>query len=121
VLSGRHRAVIPEEAWKYSNLVQQGSGRENMPNRTNSDVLKRETQGVTLWQMDRSVTPTIRDLYPHFSEKELAEAQDNLDRYLTFVLRILERVELEANAQAAQLTPNAGTLSFESPGSQSSK
>ena len=39
--------------------------------------------------------PSIRDLYPDFSEKELAEAEDNLDRYLALVLRIFERVELE--------------------------
>ena len=49
--------------------------------------------------MEKTATPTIRNLYPHLSEKELMEAEDNLDRYLALVLRIFERVELEANAQ----------------------
>ena len=55
-------------------------------------------------------TPTIRDLYPNLSERELAEAEDNLERYLALVLRIFERMELETNTQADQLTPVAGAL-----------
>jgi hypothetical protein len=46
----------------------------------------------------KKLAPTIRDLYPHFTEKDLAEAEDNLERYLTLVLRIFERMELETNA-----------------------
>ena len=60
--------------------------------------------------MEKNATPTIRDLYPHFTEAELADAEDNLERYLTLVLRIFERVELEASTKANQLTPDAGTL-----------
>jgi hypothetical protein len=41
--------------------------------------------------------PTIRDLYPHFNEEQLAEAEDALDRYLEIVLRIFERLESEGN------------------------
>ena len=48
--------------------------------------------------MDKNPTVTIRDLYPHLSEKELEEAEDNLDRYLALALRIFERIELERNA-----------------------
>jgi hypothetical protein len=70
--------------------------------------------------MDENPTLSIRDLYPHFSEKELAEAEDNLDRYLALMLRVFERVEFELSAQAAKLTPNAGTVSCSSPRSQSS-
>ena len=41
--------------------------------------------------LDKQSAPTIRDLYPHYTENELAEAEDNLERYLTLVLRIFER------------------------------
>lgn len=71
--------------------------------------------------MDKNPTPTIRDLYPHLSEKELTEAEDNLDRYLALVLRIFERVESEADPQADLLTPHIGALGCNSPGSQSSE
>jgi hypothetical protein len=50
--------------------------------------------------------PTIRDLYPHFTDEQLAEAEDAHDRYLAIVLRIFERLELEA----ARLTPGTGDL-----------
>lgn len=56
---------------------------------------------------DKEPTPTIRDLYPHYTEKELAEAEDNLERYLTLVLRIFERRELQ---DAEQLTEDTDTL-----------
>lgn len=38
---------------------------------------------------------TIRDLYPHLSEKELREAEENLRQYLQVLLRIYERIEAE--------------------------
>ena len=60
--------------------------------------------------MDSNPTLTIRDLYPHLTEKELEDAKDNLDRYLALVLRIFERMEVETNPQVDQLTPNTGTL-----------
>jgi len=56
---------------------------------------------------DKEPIPTIRDLYPHYTEKELAEAEDNLERYLTLVLRICERRELQ---KAEHLTEDADTL-----------
>lgn len=56
---------------------------------------------------DKDPIPTIRDLYPHYAEKELAEAEDNLERYLTLVLCIFERRELQ---KAEQLTEDADTL-----------
>ena len=65
--------------------------------------------------MNNSVTPTIGDLYPHFTEQELAQAEDNLDRYLAFVLRIFERAESEADPQEAPLAPDAGTVGSNSP------
>lgn len=68
--------------------------------------------------MDKNPTPTIRDLYPHLSEKELKEGEDNLDRYLTLVLRIFERLQGETNPRVDQLTPNTGTLRCTAPGSE---
>lgn len=41
--------------------------------------------------------PTIQDLYPHLTAEERAIAEDNLERYLTLVLRIFERLEAEAD------------------------
>jgi len=56
--------------------------------------------------MEKKPAPTIRDLYPHFTDEQLAEAEDAHDRYLAIVLRIFERLELEA----AHLTPGTGDL-----------
>ena len=51
--------------------------------------------------LDKHAVPTIRDLYPHFTDEQLAEAEDNLERYLALVLSIFERRELQ---KAEQLT-----------------
>ena len=50
--------------------------------------------------MDKIPTPTIRDLYPNFTEQELAEAEDNLERYLALVLRIYERIQADPESYA---------------------
>lgn len=60
-------------------------------------------------------TPTIRDLYPDFTEQELAEAEDTLARYLTLVLRIFERLELETGPQADPLAPHTVPVSCKLP------
>jgi len=65
--------------------------------------------------MGKDSKHSIRVLYPHFSENELAEAEDNLDRYLAVVLRIFECTEYETGQQEHKLTPNAGTLGSDSP------
>jgi hypothetical protein len=70
--------------------------------------------------VDKNSIPSIRDLYPHFSDKELAEAEDNLERYLSLVLRIFERMESETGPQADPLAPGTGTLSCVLPESKSS-
>ncbi len=67
--------------------------------------------------LDKEPGLTIRDLYPHYTDEELAEAEDNLERYLTLVLRIFERRELE---KPGQLTDDTDTLSYEAPASNSS-
>jgi hypothetical protein len=38
---------------------------------------------------------TIRDLYPHLTHEELVEAEENIERYLEFVLRLYERLKAE--------------------------
>jgi len=63
-----------------------------------------------LGNMDTKATPTIRDLYPQLSDKDLALAEDNIERYLALVLTIFERLESEAAKQAGKLTPKTGTL-----------
>jgi hypothetical protein len=62
--------------------------------------------------------PTIRDLYPHLSDAELLEAENNIERYLALVLRIFDHAE--ANPQADLLTENNGTLACTPLGSKSS-
>jgi hypothetical protein len=42
--------------------------------------------------MDTCPSQSIRNLYPHLTDAELAEAEVNLDRYLALVLRIYERL-----------------------------
>ena len=57
--------------------------------------------------------PTIRDLYPDYTEQELAQAEGNLERYLILVLRIYERRELEKSkgADFESSTPLKGLTS----------
>jgi hypothetical protein len=55
--------------------------------------------------MEKKSAPTIRDLYPHFTDEQLAEAEDAFDQYLAIVLRIFDRLQ-----QAGQLTANSGEL-----------
>ena len=66
--------------------------------------------------LDKKPAPTIRDLYPHFTDEQLAEAEDAHDRYLAIVLRIFERLELEAT----QLTAGTGAIPCSSSDSEAS-
>ena len=43
---------------------------------------------------------TIRDLYPHLDAGQLKEAEENLERYLVFALRLYERIEADPEAYA---------------------
>jgi hypothetical protein len=67
--------------------------------------------------LDKKPVLTIRDLYPNFTEQELAEAEDNLERYLTLVLSIFERRELE---RAEQLTEDSDAIPCEVSASNTS-
>lgn len=50
--------------------------------------------------------PTIRELYPQFSEEEQKEAEENLKLYVELALRIYERIskDLKSSAQNETLT-----------------
>ena len=52
--------------------------------------------------------PTIRDLYPHFTEEQLAEAEEAIDRYLEIVLCVFER-------RFPDNEVDSGSKKFESP------
>lgn len=41
------------------------------------------------------IDPELRELYPHFTDEELRESQENLEEYLKVVLRIYERMKAD--------------------------
>jgi hypothetical protein len=43
---------------------------------------------------------TIRELYPHLSDTQLTEAEENLERYIALAVRIYERLQADAEADA---------------------
>ena len=38
---------------------------------------------------------TLREIYPEFSDAEIAEAESNIRRYLAVLIRIAERLQAE--------------------------
>jgi hypothetical protein len=44
---------------------------------------------------------SIGDLYPHLTPEELAEADKNLEAYITFAWRVWERLETDPEAYEA--------------------
>ena len=66
--------------------------------------------------MDKKAAPTIRDLYPNLSEKEIAVAEDNLEQYLLLMLRIYERIQgdPESYARFRALTEKIHAVSLKS-------
>ena len=61
--------------------------------------------------MNKKGNPTLRDLYPHLNDEQLAEVEDTFERYLALVLRIFERLEIQTDSSAANLTQNDDELS----------
>lgn len=73
-------------------------------------------------------SPTLRDLYPHLIDAEIAAAEDRFDRYIELALRIFERLssdptypeniraltakrgELTMNSESADQTKNTKTV-----------
>lgn len=45
-------------------------------------------------------TQTIQELFPHLALDEVMEAEDVLDRYITLMVQIYERVEADPAAYA---------------------
>jgi len=39
--------------------------------------------------------PSLKDLYPHFTDEELKAAEEDLERYLAVMIRIAERLKAE--------------------------
>lgn len=56
--------------------------------------------------MDKRSEITVRELYPHLTDAEQREAEENLQRYLELALRIYKRIrsEPETYAQLRVLT-----------------
>jgi hypothetical protein len=52
--------------------------------------------GVSTMQDNKPIT--IRDLYPHMSEEDLAVAEANLKRYAAVIVRIYERLKAEGKS-----------------------
>ncbi len=84
-----------------------------MPDLAGITVCDEVSGGGKFGCMVKKPAPTIRDLYPHFTDEQLAEAEDAHDRYLTIVLRIFERLESEGRIQVGQLTADAGAIPCE--------
>jgi hypothetical protein len=51
-------------------------------------------------QSEKNRELTIPDLYPHLSEAQLKEAEENLGRYLELELRVYERILADPEAYA---------------------
>ena len=49
---------------------------------------------------------TIRDLYPDLSQKQLQQAEYNLQQYLELILRIYERLEADETLQLSEERKN---------------
>jgi hypothetical protein len=64
--------------------------------------------------METKPAPTIRDLYPDFTDEQLAEAEDNLEQYLLLMLRIYERIhgDPESYARFRALTEKIHAVSL---------
>jgi len=61
--------------------------------------------------------PSLRDLYPNFTDEELEEAEVNLIAYVELTLRMYERIrnDPESYQQFRALTAKLQNASFEAP------
>jgi len=65
--------------------------------------------------MDCEPKITLRDLYPTFSEEQLAEAEANFGRYLGVVIRMAERLHEEGRSLLDDLDEPDLTVSATEP------
>jgi len=56
--------------------------------------------------MDREHKITLHEVYPTFSEEQLAEAETTFRRYISVMVRIYERVRAEQGPEAATRLAN---------------
>lgn len=49
---------------------------------------------------DQQSEKTVRKLYPHLSDPQLEEANENLRQYIALAVRVFERLELDPEASA---------------------
>jgi hypothetical protein len=65
--------------------------------------------------MDREQNITLHEVYPTFSEEQLAEAENTFRKYIAVMVRIYERVRAEQGPEDAtllaygDLTPSEGS------------
>jgi hypothetical protein len=87
-----------------------------LPDLAETTVCDEVAGGGKFGCMDKSPAPTIRDLYPHLNDEQLAEVDDTWERYLALVLRIFERLESGSGADApyGHLTQNTDEIPCDS-------
>jgi hypothetical protein len=71
---------------------------------------------------DKQPVITIHDLYPHLTNEQLKEAEENLQRYLELAVRIYERIRTDPKAysQFRSLTGSGQCPSMHGKGSNTS-
>lgn len=62
--------------------------------------------------MNQEKEITLRELYPEFSDVEIAEAEGNIRRYLAVLIRIAERLQAEGYTPADLDLTLSGTESI---------
>lgn len=67
--------------------------------------------------MDREHKITLREVYPTFTDEQLAEAESTFRRYIAVMARIYERVRAEQGPEAATRLANGDLTDL--PGSAS--
>jgi len=92
--------------------------RQDMPNvrlanLASLTVCGKLHSGDKLDRMDKKPASTIRDLYPHLNDEQLAEVDDTWERYLALVLRIFERLESQTDSPADHLTQTSNEIPCE--------
>jgi hypothetical protein len=65
---------------------------------TFSRLFKLPALGYGVCTMPKDPRITIRDLYPHMSEGELAVAEANLQRYIALIVRIHDRLKAQGKS-----------------------
>jgi hypothetical protein len=70
-----------------------------LPTTANPTPYEYKAGGYKFCLMDKNSAPTTRDLYPHFTNEQLAEVEDTFDQYIAMLLRVFDRLQ-----ESGQLT-----------------